>query len=552
MDLDQLNEGRPEDEQQELLEEFERKRLARSLAVPTEDYRVRRRLQAYNQPQTLFAEGPAERRDRLRETMSKVLQEQGQDALIVSDEDDEEEDESEDSDASEEDLVDEMVGAESEETVGSAEAELDVPVTQRKKMKLDWYTRLKTYTTYASQIGDDRPLSTCLFSPNSKVLATASFSGLVKLWSIPNCEHLITLKGHSGRASGLAFHPGSTLTQSPNAVNLATSALDGKINLHSFTSDVPIATLEGHLLRVPKLAFHPSGKFLGSASYDHTWRLWDLETEQELLLQEGHSREVFAIGFQGDGSLVATAGLDQIGRVWDLRSGRSIMVMQGHVGPIHCLDWSPNGHLIATGSADNQVRIWDVRMAKCSYVIPAHTSVVSQVRFWHANDGFEADYSKRDKDWTFTTEPPAGAGSQVNGSKSSEYRKRSWRLIRPMEIIIKLDRRGGESGDEGGNRMMDSDDEDIHFDPAVVKDHEGFEKDAPSLRRHLLTGGHLLTSSYDGHCKIFTEGDWKPIKSLSGLEGKVMSSDCSADGNFIATASYDRTFKLYGLDSLAL
>ncbi|KAJ3196809.1 U4/U6 small nuclear ribonucleoprotein Prp4, partial [Dinochytrium kinnereticum] len=235
MDIDQLEEGRPENEQHELLEEFERKRLARSLAVPTEDFRVRRRLQAYSQPQTLFAEGPAERRDRLREFMSRVLQEQGQEALIVSDEEEEyEEDSDEDSDG-DEDITEEFYtyGEESlffartwltkwsvpraRKRMAAQRAELDVPITQRKKTKLEWYTRLKTYTTFASQIGDDRPLSTCLFSPNSRVLATSSFSGLVKLWSVPNSEHLLTLKGHNGRVSGLAFHPGSTLTQSPGA-----------------------------------------------------------------------------------------------------------------------------------------------------------------------------------------------------------------------------------------------------------------------------------------------------------------------------------------------
>ncbi|KAJ3202335.1 U4/U6 small nuclear ribonucleoprotein Prp4, partial [Dinochytrium kinnereticum] len=304
--------------------------------------------------------------------------------------------------------------------------------------------------------------------------------------------------------------------------------------------------------------------------YDHTWRLWDLETQQEILLQEGHAREVFAIGFQGDGALVATAGLDQIGRVWDLRSGRSIMVMQGHVGPIHCLDWSPNGHVIATGSGDNQVRIWDVRQAKCSYIIPAHNSVVSNVRFWTANDGFEADYSARDKEWTFTTEPPEGVGRAMRHRTNGQSRDMDEDRERPKTQSMELDQVDGisrkrtsnwdrmdednsDEDNEGGSRHhLESDDDDIEYDPAVVKDREGFEKEAPSLRRHLLTGGHIVTSSYDGTCKIFTEGDWKPIKALSGLEGKVMSSDCSNDGNFIATASYDRTFKLFALEALAL
>ena len=71
--------------------------------------------------------------------------------------------------------------------------------------------------------------------------------------------------------------------------------------------DTPIGTLDGHDMRVARLAFHPSGRFVGTASFDTTWRFWDVETRQELLLQEGHSREVFSIGFQVDGALVATA-----------------------------------------------------------------------------------------------------------------------------------------------------------------------------------------------------------------------------------------------------
>jgi U4/U6 small nuclear ribonucleoprotein PRP4 len=70
--------------------------------------------------------------------------------------------------------------------------------------------------------------------------------------------------------------------------------------------ETPMATLKGHARRVARINFHPSGKYLGSASFDGTWRLWDVQTAQELLLQEGHSKEVYSIAFQSDGSLVAT------------------------------------------------------------------------------------------------------------------------------------------------------------------------------------------------------------------------------------------------------
>jgi len=64
--------------------------------------------------------------------------------------------------------------------------------------------------------------------------------------------------------------------------------------------------MKGHQGRVCRVAFHPSGRYVGSASFDTTWRLWDVETSKELLLQEGHSKEVYTVEFQNDGALVAS------------------------------------------------------------------------------------------------------------------------------------------------------------------------------------------------------------------------------------------------------
>lgn len=45
------------------------------------------------------------------------------------------------------------------------------------------------------------------------------------------------------------------------------------------------------------------------------------------------------------------------------------------------LDFSPDGYHLATGSDDHTVRVWDLRKRDCVYVIPAHTSLISTVKF---------------------------------------------------------------------------------------------------------------------------------------------------------------------------
>lgn len=143
----------------------------------------------------------------------------------------------------------------------------------------------------------------------------------------------------------------------------------------------PALTLSGHTLRLCGTAWHPSGRWLGTTSFDRTWRLWDVETGAEVLQQEGHAREVYPIAFHPDGSLVATGDLSGLGRVWDLRSGKSVFLLRGHTRQMLALDFSPNGTHVASGAEDNACCVWELRQQRTLYTIPAHAGLVSRVRF---------------------------------------------------------------------------------------------------------------------------------------------------------------------------
>ena len=137
---------------------------------------------------------------------------------------------------------------------------------------------------------------------------TFSLLGLCKLWSVPESNLLRTYRGHSNvMASAIVFHPFSTIGQDENSLNLASCAVDGGIKFWNLNSDEPIGGLDGHKPhRVSRIAFHPSGRFLGTCCFDQSWRLYDLQAEEEVLFQEGHSKEVYCMAFQPDGSLAVT------------------------------------------------------------------------------------------------------------------------------------------------------------------------------------------------------------------------------------------------------
>ncbi|PNX60830.1 U4/U6 small nuclear ribonucleoprotein Prp4-like, partial [Trifolium pratense] len=123
-----------------------------------------------------------------------------------------------------------------------------------------------------SEIGDDRPLTGCSFSRDGKGIATCSLTGASKLWSMPNVEKVSTFKGHTERATDVAY--------SPLHNHLATASADRTAKYWNDQGSL-LRTFEGHLDRLARIAFHPSGKYLGTASFDKTWRLWDVEKGEE-------------------------------------------------------------------------------------------------------------------------------------------------------------------------------------------------------------------------------------------------------------------------------
>ncbi|KAJ2513783.1 hypothetical protein H4217_006135 [Coemansia sp. RSA 1939] len=499
---DQMNDESLERRRQ-AMDEFERKKLARSIAVPTADLEVRAQLRSLDHPVCLFGEDAGDRRGRLRYILSKIAIEQKksaapgepEDAMTRGDADEIEEEEGENEEFYTEGS-EELRQARHKIAVYSLaragdrlerqrkDCEADLAVVRQRRQNL--VKTLQSYTNDGSQVGGERPLARIVFSADSKTLLVGSWSGAIKLWTVPQCKEVRTYRGHTDRVGGLSFRPQSAaihpLDPESTVVDFASGAADKTIHLWSGAKETPVATLHGHANRVVHVNFHPSGDFLGSASYDGSWRLWDIATQRELLLQEGHSREVFCLRFQCDGSLVATAGLDGIGRVWDLRSGRSVMALEGHAKEIFGLDWSPNGFHVATGSADNTVRVFDLRKMESICQIPAHKSMITDVRFFHA-----------------ASLPPALAAAD---------------------------------GSDDSTMMMDT-----------STDRE--------TNARLCSGQYLVSASNDGLVNVWTTGDWKLQKSLAGHVGKVMSVDVAGDGSYIASSGYDRTFKLWGPEDFA-
>lgn len=404
---------------EEMLKKYELQKASKNINVPTNDYEIKIKLRELKQPICYFGEGPAERRERLKTLLAKILMESGSLPAFNKTT-------GQIGEAVQRDEENEYFLYEGEALLKSVRMEISkdslknaairIEKSKIKKITVDpleeediidnEMKQVSTFEMKMCQFGDCSSLIRGNFLYDQSLFATSGGSGDCKIWSIPDCELKTKLMGHCNRVNDIKFHPQAMKQLSPGLYgNLATVASDNTARL--WTLDLEKhnqrnVILKGHEDRVNRLLYHNLGTHLITTSHDKTWRFWDIERTKELLVQTGHARPVYTCSLHPDGSLVFTGDLGGYGMLWDLRMGRAILPITGHVKQILCSSFSSNGYHLATGSDDNTVRLWDLRRKNCFYIIPAHTKLISDVVFQPNDSRFlaTASYDNTCKVWS--------------------------------------------------------------------------------------------------------------------------------------------------------
>jgi len=374
--------------------------------LPSKDEDVKKKLREYGHPICLFGEGKYERRERLRgilqgdtkevaaggggkpgEEVHELFFTLGEPELKKA----------------RMEVADYSIAQSRKRLQEEREAKHNTTAFERKNV--DVLTKIEgTMATELSQVGDERPLTQGKFDSCGKTFATAGWTGLIKLWNVDDGKEIQTLRGSDNtRCHGIAFKPGTEVGRHVLAAGFANNKLL-VFNTGSTENNSIVGELKGHEDRVNRVAFHPNGNLLASTSHDMTWRLWDVETQKELLLQEGHTAGTYGLCFHPDGSLVCTTDLGGVVRLWDCRTGRSVIPLQGHYNQVLSCDFNKYGYVVATAADDNTVRLWDIRKRKCATTVLAHNKSISEVQFDPTGHFFmTSSYDKSLKIWSSVT-----------------------------------------------------------------------------------------------------------------------------------------------------
>ncbi|MFM6189767.1 MAG: hypothetical protein ACKPFB_06575, partial [Planktothrix sp.] len=121
-----------------------------------------------------------------------------------------------------------------------------------------------------------------------------------------------------------------------------------------------LRTLVGHTDVILALEVTPDSQWLISGSGDHTIKVWDIATGQEIYTLIGHTGSVLTLVLTSDGKQVISGSADHTIKIWSLETGQEIYTLRGHQGIIPTLALSSDGKILYSGSEDKTVKLWSL------------------------------------------------------------------------------------------------------------------------------------------------------------------------------------------------
>jgi WD40 repeat protein len=325
-----------------------------------------------------------------------------------------------------------------------------------------------------------------------------------------------------------------------------------------------------HEDRVTDVSFSPDGRWILTASADHTAQVWDAVTGSPRFtepLRQAHP--ILRAAYSPDGLRIVTAGEDGTGQVWNAETGGKVATLLGHRGPIRDARFSPDSRRIVTAGADRTARLWDAADGTPMGVPLEHGGAVVHASFhpdrqqvltassdglgriWQLGSGAAAVAARLQHDGPLTDACFDRAGKQV-ATASADQTARLWNAQTGQPLTEPLQHLGvvlcvafGPDGSRLATASADL--------SAEVWDTTTGRRRVPALRHYSAVirvafspdGTRVLTGSDDNTARVWDARIGRPMSPPLTHSGSVRQVCFSRDGRRVATAAV--TARVYDL-----
>nr|WP_303652953.1 protein kinase [Paludisphaera mucosa] len=395
-------------------------------------------------------------------------------------------------------------------------------------------------------------------SPDGRMLAAACSDGLTVVWAVDTGRVLWSLTDPGLDSMSAAFSPdGKSIAV---GYGYYSHTQTGHVKIWDVNSGEAIKAFASLHHGVNKVAYHPDGKRLAVAG-SNVVEVWDIEAARKVQDLKGHEKWVYAVAYSPDGKWIATGGWDRTVKLRDAATGTEAATLFGHRGFVLSLAFGPDGRTLVSTSEDRGVRLWDVPTGRLLDAFHGHPDFVQAAAF--RPDGREFCTGSLDgsiRFWNLKTSRPVVVDHPGLTTRFA-FRADGLRVLAKVmpegpEVARGWDPFTGDIDDSLAGMSFARLPEDYILggpgfrDPEARVDEVVTSPDGRLVAQLAASDGAVVSRSKEfakSSILIREAATGRVVHNLTGHTADVVAMAFSPDGRRLATASFDRSLKLWDM-----